>query len=235
MKKALALTAGIPLFFHFCSPPLQSALHLDGLIFREHFSGLREDVPFQGSGKVFLCFNGERQSGWFDVRYTRDRSFSATFYSPLGTIIGSITAHNDSAKMLIRGKEYAFSPEQTLDSLSFPWSGGLRLSDLTALLCGRLMPSLTFPLRPPDELHSKGVRKTAVWREKNSEISAIFSRSLKKLKRIVIKYHPDDGQAYVLSYGSFFDGKARYLSFHVDDGNYFSIHYERLEKEPQGL
>ncbi|MBN1578620.1 MAG: hypothetical protein JW913_18800 [Chitinispirillaceae bacterium] len=236
MKKVLALIAATVLSSCYCSPPLSRALlPSDGPTITEYFAGIRENVPLRGSGKVLFAFHGERQSGWFDLHCNHDRSFAATFYAPLGAVIASVTAHNDSGKIVIQGKESFLSPEQRLDSLSFPWGRELRFNDLTALLCGRIMPTLSFPQRPPDELRSGGIRTTAVWREKEFEISAIFSRSLRRLKRIVIKYHPNTGQAYSVTYDSFFDGKARYISFNVDDRNYFSIQYERLEKEPRGL
>jgi hypothetical protein len=201
----------------------------------EQLSGLQELVPLRGSGKIEYVVDGERQSGWFDVYYGHDSGFTATFYSPFGTIVGAITAANDSGSVSFKGQNYSLTNAQTLDTLSFPRGRELRLEDLISALCGKIIPSIRLPRRQPDEMLAGVHRTTYVWKEPEKEISILFSKSLRRLKRILVKYSPESGRNYLLLYESFFGGCARIITFKVDDRNYFSIKYERLRKEAQGF
>ena len=235
MNNTRALAAGILLSFYSCSPPVQR-IHLScDMEHPEQLSELRRMVPLRGSGRVEYAVDNERQSGWYDVHYRRDSTFSASFYSSFGTIVGTVIAADDSGTVSFQGKTYSLSSGQTLDTFSFPLAGELRLEDLTSSLCGKITPSINIPRCPPDEIQTGINRIICKWKGPEKEISVLFSRTLRRLKRILVKCSPAKGRNYSIHYGSFFGGFARIITFKVDDRNYFSIQCKRLRKEAQGL
>ncbi len=225
MKRALLLTAGILVSLLSCLPA-RKGFHAD----RIPVPQLREDLPVRGFGTVKVAFNGELHTGNFDMHYGPDGSFYATFYTPLGTLFGSISMQNDSGKINIRGKEHSLSINQTLDTLSFPWARELRLSDLVTSISGKVISSIPMN-RPPDQVISKGLGKEFVWKEGKKKTLVTFSGSLKRLKRIIIVHEPDSVSGYSIIYDSFFDGFARLITFQLDDRNYFLIDYEQFKSK----
>jgi hypothetical protein len=235
MNRLPAMVVYLPLIFVYCSPSLM--LQLPDQRKPPLLSSVNnrfERGPFRGSGSLFLVAGGEKQSGNFDVRYNADRSFIATFYSPLGTIIGSITAGDDSGVVTLPDTTFRQPLDKPLGSVLLPWGDNLTLGTVVAAMRG--IPADTFPAEyTVEKAETARNCREFVFQNKTIEYAVIFSGNLKKLKRIVIaigKVEPSRN-AYSVTYENFLNGMARLITIKTGDRNYFSLHYEKVLRVPQ--
>lgn len=221
----------VPVHFS-CTPPLFRTGPDDTGTISSRFSDfLSETGISQGYGSVEFSIDGERHKGFFDLHCRNDTLLDATFYSPLGSELASVTAGKDSGTVSFNGKTAKLSLDQKLDTLAFPWSRHLRFGDLVTSLTGRVLSGYYSLSLPPDIQTVRGFTKELLWETASERISLIFSRRLRRLKRSVYIYHADSLYGYSIIYDSFSHGIARCISFRVDDLNYFLIKYDRFKLE----
>ena len=226
--------AVVPVLFFLISCSTPPVLHLEEQQVRTLLAELCKDVTvpvaFKGSGSVLFVTNGEKQSGSFDERYKSVSSMAATFYSPMGTIIGSISAHGDSGVVMLPEHSFQLPLASPLDSLKLAWVSNITLGALITALCGKVAHQFN-----PDSLVEKPQparhRREFTGENKTIGYAVISSNDLKKLKRIVVTVGtkvPSEKKISIV-YESFFSGIARYITIKVDDRNYFSLRYDNVQ------
>lgn len=183
----------------------------------------------RGSGTVKMAVAGERHSAVVDV-HKANGTVKASLYSSFGAPVGFFAAGSDSGVMSFQGEKRTLAIDQPLDADMFPWAENILIGDLATLLCGRLPPRFSFPRLPDERINGRG-KSILVWKSDTVTLSLVFLRHSLRLKRSILEIHPRGNAGLTVTCGSFFKGTARFISLDVDDRNYFSLKYEKLQEE----
>ncbi len=185
---------------------------------------------FTGYGSLIVRFQGEKYSGSFDLVHSGEDLLNVVFYGPFGTPFGSITTAGDSGTVTVQDYRETLPLDRRLDTLRFPWGGGLTLKQLTDVLCGRMILAGAFSDEPPHVIVSHWFRKELLWERDTLSVSLLFSSNLKSLERTLITDKRESGRVYKIEFDNYADGFPHFISLKADDRNYFSINYRKMKR-----
>ena len=180
----------------------------------------------KGYGTITYSENGNRQTGSFDVNWQTGNTFSAHFYSPFGTVLGSVTTDGDSGVIRFNSREHHVGLQNPVD-LFFFCNTGLTMADVVTLLTGRIVGAAVMQ-KAPDSSFIQQKYHVQFWKSEKTSVSYFFSKDFRHLKRIVYNYNFKKEDAYSILFQSFFEGFSRYITLKADDRNYFSLKFEHF-------
>ena len=227
MLKNILRAVILLLFAISCSRPPRLQTETDfepsELIFNSHKSFIK------GGGGISIAVHGERYSGSADVKWKNTGVFRADFYSPFGTLVGSVNADSVSGTVFLDDKEYLFRLEQTMDSLPFSWGRHITFRQFGLILTGQVPQNLVNIGSKPDTIVTRGKYASVIWKTDQFKIEARVSRKTSDLDRLRLSFLGQEH--WDMQFNSIKEGLARSIEIKEDDRNYFSIRYERLRSE----
>ncbi|MBN2037705.1 MAG: hypothetical protein JW768_13270 [Chitinispirillaceae bacterium] len=182
---------------------------------------------FAGSGDAALSVEGDVHHGNIDVIADGKGTVRAHFYGALGIIVASVTADAGSGSVSFDDQTYAFTADQTMDTLPFSWGRDLAFSDLVSLLQGRLPYGFAAVMRrPPDSMDVRRTTIKLLWQTDMVQITAAIKRRSSALCWIMAGM---SGQpSWTLKMGRFRKEKPYKIELREDDRNYFLITFEKI-------
>lgn len=226
LLSASGLLLGTLVFF--CSPPppfeLQNLQGLCGDSFQD--SVIR---PGTASGDIVVRNNSEVHNGNIDVKQERDGLFKVDFYGPLGISIASLYADSQQGTISFEDRTYTFLFNQTMDTLPLEWGRDLTFKEFFSIIRGKI-PEVTAKSlckKQPDSLAEKRNTIYALWKTDSLKIRVEINRKSGQVKAASI-YFNKHAPFWQLNMGSFHNGIAYKIQFQQNDGNYFLIHYTKV-------
>ena len=214
-----------------CCSPIPIRSFTPGRSFGEMFKKYSTPTAVKGFGRLSAAADGEKFNGNIEIRYNDSTDFRITVYTPLGSIGGTIHSFHDSVSINFGTYHRITAFSDTSALLPLLPGNSIPLGEIITLLTGKLLFVDSFHLDGGEEIFESASRNRYVFTTPQWTISVFFSLNGKRLKRILLKHSSGGKEKYTITYKSFSDDAARFVSVRADDGNYFIVTYEKIHHE----
>lgn len=217
----------IPFIFLLCTnPPAISYSQVQNVADSLFIS--RSPEKIKGAAVVAIKINDKKYSGNADVEWKKRSSFRADFYSPLGTVVASISGDTINGTFDYNEKTYTFEFDSTMDSLPFVWAREFTFNQFSELLTGNLSSFVSFFKSKPDTMRDSGRFAIANWKSdlKKITITAFIDRKRISVEKVIFESTP---KHWTMTFYNFNKGIAYSMLFKDGDNNYFSLQYDKLK------
>lgn len=217
------------LSFSFCSrPPL---LNFDQ-IHAVTISLLNRINPekIRGAGIAYFKSHEKKYIGNADIEWTKEDTFHADFYSPIGTVVASISGNAKKAAFSYDEKTFSQSLNSIMDSLPFAWGKCFTFNQFVKLLTGNITFLDSTIKTTPDSLVNFNRFSSVMWNLHSGEFSV--TASINRRRALVEKITLNSNNPkidWVIVCKNFDNGIAHSILFKENDDNYFSVEYDRLK------
>jgi hypothetical protein len=229
MMKSFALYVAMissVLFFLCTNPPALNFSQVqdvtDSLITKHSPEQIR------GTGVVSMKIDRRKFSGNTDVDWKKGLSFHADFYSPLGTVVASISGDSINGTFNYNGKFYMFNLHSTMDSLPFEWAKEFTFDEFAEMLTGNLSTVVKIFGPKPCLVHDSGNLSAANWNTnlKNYSFTTLIDRKKMSLQKVIFESTKNN---WTMTFFNFKKGIAFSMLFKDGENNYFSLEYDYLK------
>lgn len=185
------------------------------------------------SGDATIRNKNEVHNGNFDVQKDQKGLISADLYGPLGISVASLHADPQQGTIMFENREYTCGINQTMDTLPLEWGKGLTFGEFLQIILGRIpaAASETLCKKEPDSIVKKRNTIYALWKTDSLELRVEINARSRRVTAVNLYFRKKE-PGWRLLLGSFHKGIAHKIQFREDDGNYFLIHYTKVNFHP---
>jgi hypothetical protein len=184
-------------------------------------------LQIRSYGDITIKLNGDVYSGSADMEWNKNGDFHAEFYSPFGSLVGSVKADSEGGSVMIQNRNLRFNNNNTMDTLPFSWGKQLTFGQFIVFLTGRVSVDFSDLNRIPDSTWMKGRDAELHYKSGDFDTKINVNRKSMIMEKIVIDSKTQPG--FALKMGAFYKNMARRIEFRGDDKNYISIYYEKIK------
>jgi hypothetical protein len=185
-------------------------------------------LNIKGAGVIAIKIDKKKYSGNADVEWKKKLSFHADFYSPLGTIVASISGDTLNGTFDYNEKSYTFESDSTMDSLPFIWAREFTFNEFSEFLTGNLSSTVEIFNTKPDLMSDSGRFVIAKWKcdSKNYTITTLIDRKKISVEKVIFE---STLKHWTMTFYNFYKGIAFSMLFKDVENNYFSLEYDQLK------
>ena len=189
----------------------------------------RSPERVKGAGVVSIKIANKKYGGNADVEWKKKLSFHADFYSPLGTVVASISGDTVKGTFDYSEKSYTFNIDSTMDSLPFVWARDFSFYEFSELLTGNLSTIVKAFNTRPDLIYDCGHLAAANWKTdlKNYTFTTMIDRRKLFVEKVV--FESVVPKRWTMTFYNFKKGIAYSMLFKDSDNNSFSLEYDHLK------
>jgi len=184
----------------------------------------------KGAGFASIRMQRRTYNGDMTVVWEKDSIFRADFYSPIGSIVATISGDSSEARFDYGDNRYVFPVLSTMDSLPFAWGKDFTFNEFSALITGNLSQFARILRTVPSAVADSGKKTLATWEVdgKNQIIQLEINRKKVIVEKLYLRSSADSF-GWKMIFKNFKEGKPYSILFKEDANNYFSIDYTTLQ------
>ncbi len=217
------------LSFSFCSSPPFLNFNQIQVVTDSLLNNINPE-KIRGAGLVYFKRDEKKYTGNAVIEWTKEDTFHADFYSPIGTVVANISGNAKNATFSDGEKTYSQGLDSLMDSLPFAWGKSFTFNQFVKLLTGNITFLDSTIKSKPDSLVNSDRFSSVIWNVHSTEFSvtASINRRRSSVEKIALTSN-NPKTKWIIVCKNFYNGIAHSILFKENDDNYFSMEYDRLK------